>query len=78
MRPSPVVSIGAGGRTRTGTAVRPTDFKSSFGHFSQQSLRLTTMPKSLNFTGLLPFYYSGFRPTPACQFRVLDSQKSSG
>ena len=28
MRSGPVVSIGAGGRTRTGTAVRPTDFKS--------------------------------------------------
>ena len=28
MRSGPIVSIGAGGRTRTGTAVRPTDFKS--------------------------------------------------
>ena len=28
MRSGPVVSNGAGGRTRTGTAVRPTDFKS--------------------------------------------------
>ena len=28
MRSGPVFSIGAGGRTRTGTAVRPTDFKS--------------------------------------------------
>ena len=28
MRSGPVFSIGAGGRTRTGTGVNPTDFKS--------------------------------------------------
>ena len=52
MRSGPVVSIGAGGRTRTGTAVRPTDFKFLQRVLGQYLTKLNTTLKSADFTNV--------------------------
>ena len=62
MRSGPVVSIGAGGRTRTGTAVRPTDFKFLQRVLGRYSTKLTTSLKDADFTGAKSVFHGAFRP----------------
>ena len=62
MRSGPVFSIGAGGRTRTGTAVRPTDFKFLQGVLGHFSAKLNTTLKNADFTGSKPVFHGAFRP----------------
>ena len=68
-------SNGAGGRTRTGTSVNPTDFKFNSGVSRRYSTKLTTTLKVVDFTGLKPVLCSVFRPISPYFVLGLGSQK---